>query len=82
MLFGMINLLLSNHLMMVYFTLISSTVPLVFMDQRNSTKSPILIFLLVINIIHAIIFSIVVSMANQMLSEMPHMISAVSKPMI
>jgi hypothetical protein len=76
-LFGIIIFLLSNNLIVVYLIFISSMVPFVFTDHKNSTKSPIFIFLLVINITHHTIFSIIVSMANPILSDIHHMISAV-----
>ena len=82
MLLGIISLLLSKLLMMVYLILISSIVPFVLIEPRNSTKSRSFIFLLVINMTPATIFSMVVCIANPILSEIHHMIKAVSKPMI
>lgn len=80
--FGMIVLLLSNVLMTVYLIFISSMVPIIFKLPINCTKSPNLTFWLVMIITQAIMFSIVVSIANPILMEIPHIINAVSNQII
>jgi hypothetical protein len=81
-LLGIIVLLLSKPLITVYLTFTSSIVPLIFNFPRNSTKSPNFIFLLVRINTHEIKFQIVVSIANQILREIHHIIIATSNPII
>gem|GEM_PF-2350306 len=80
-LFGIIVLFLSNVLITVYLIFISSMVQRIFRLPINSTKSPNWIFLLVSIIIPAIIFPIVVSIANHKLNDIHHIMIAVSNPM-
>lgn len=81
-LFGIIVLLLSKLLITVYLMLISSIVHLIFNFHKNSTKSPNFTFLLVKIKTQATRFQIVVSIANQILKDIHHIIIAVLNQII